>query len=183
MNQLRRPGLGRRVIKTYGRAVDWLDRITTALCALLLIAVVALSATEIVARSFFHASSVEVVDMTLQLAVLMYFLGYLSLLNRDEDVAIDYFHRRLPTPVRRVVDILAAGAIAAFFAVLLVKSVALFRLGLRYNHPVFPIPNAVTITPALLGSLGGLLVAVRKALDAVACVSSPPPAPPGQPPT
>jgi TRAP-type C4-dicarboxylate transport system permease small subunit len=155
---------------------------TAVLCALLLIAVVALSATEIVARTFFQASSVEVVDLTLQLAILMYFLGYLSLLNRNEDVAIDYFHRRLPTPVQRVVDVIAACAIAAFFAVLLVKSVALFRLGLRYNHPVFPIPNAVVVAPALLGSLGGLLVAVRKAVDALALSSSPPPAGPEQPP-
>jgi TRAP-type C4-dicarboxylate transport system permease small subunit len=182
MNPLSHPGLVSRAIETYGWAVDWLDRMTTALCALLLVAVVALSATEIVARSFFQASSVEVVDLTLQLAILMYFLGYLSLLNRNEDVAIDYFHRRIPTPIRRVVDILAACAIAAFFAVLLVKSVALFRLGLRYNHPVFPIPNAVTITPALLGSLGGLLVAVRKTLDALAGASSPPPARPEGPP-
>ena len=49
----------------------------------------------------------------------------------------------------------------------MVKSIALFRLGLRYSHPVFPIPNAVIILPAVLGAAGGFMVALRKALDTI----------------
>jgi TRAP-type C4-dicarboxylate transport system permease small subunit len=145
--------------------VDRLGHLTMIVCTLLLMTVVGLSAAEIIARSFFAASSVEMVDLSLQLAILMYFAGYLVLLNDDQDIAIDYFYRRLPAAARRVIDVCAGLAIAAFFLLLFVKSIAMFRMGLRYNHPVFPIPNAVVALPAVIGSLGGLIVAVRKALD------------------
>jgi TRAP-type C4-dicarboxylate transport system permease small subunit len=95
----------------------------------------------------------------------MYFIGYLSLLNRDQDIMVDYFYVRFPLRVRRMIDLLAAVAIAGFFLLLLVKSIALFRLGLRFPHPVFPVPNALIVSPAVLGAAGGLLVALRKLLD------------------
>jgi TRAP-type C4-dicarboxylate transport system permease small subunit len=115
----------------------------------------------------FAASSVEMVDLALQLAILMYFIGYLALLNRDKDIMMDYFYLRFPRSVQRVLDLLTAVAVAGFFLILLVKSIALFRLGLRFSHPVFPVPNAIIIIPAVLGSAGGLIVAIRKALDVI----------------
>jgi len=157
----------RRALGAYGRAVDALDRVTTVVCALLLAVVVLLTGAEIVGRTVFRSSSVEMVDLALQLAILMYFLGYLSLLNRDQDITMDYFYLRLPARARRVVDLLTAIAIAGFFVLLLVKSIALFRLGLRLSHPVFSVPYALIVTPAVLGAAGGLIVAVRKALDTI----------------
>jgi TRAP-type C4-dicarboxylate transport system permease small subunit len=157
----------RRAVGFYGRAVDRLDRATTFACALLLATVVLLTAAEILGRTLFASSSVEMVDLALQLAILMYFIGYLTLLNRDQDITMDYFYVRLPVRVRRVVDLLTAIAIAGFFVLLLVKSIALFRLGLRYPHPVFPVPHAVIVIPAILGAAGGLIVALRKALDTI----------------
>jgi len=157
----------RRVLRLFGLAVDALERATTAACALLLAGVVLLAGAEIVGRTFFGHSSLEMVDLSLQLAILMYFIGYLALLNRDQDIAMDYFYVRFSAPVRRLIDILTAVAIAGFFLLLLVKSIALFRLGLRLRHPVFPLPNAVVIVPAVLGAAGGLIVAVRKALDVI----------------
>ena len=155
----------RRALVLYRRFVDGLDRATMVFCALLLASVVCLSAIEIVGRSFFAMSSIEMVDLALQLSILMNFVGYMVLLNRNQDIEIDYFYRRLPPWARRVVDVLTAMAIAAFFLLLLVKSFKLFRMGLRFSHPVFPIPQAVVTLPAVLGSAGGLIVAIRKALD------------------
>jgi TRAP-type C4-dicarboxylate transport system permease small subunit len=86
-------------------------------------------------------------------------------LNRNQDIEIDYFYARLPRSVRRAVDVLIALAIAGFFLLLLIKSIKLLRMGLRFSHPVFPIPQAVVTLPAVLGSAGGLIVATRKALD------------------
>jgi TRAP-type C4-dicarboxylate transport system permease small subunit len=154
-----------RVLDWYRRAVDALDRATLGFCTFLLATVVVLSGAEIVGRTFFAASSVELVDLSLQLSILMNFIGYLVLLNRDQDISVDYFYVRLPRPVRRAIDILIALAIAAFFLLLLIKSIALFRMGLRFNHPVFPIPQAILAVPAVLGSAGGLIVAIRNALD------------------
>jgi TRAP-type C4-dicarboxylate transport system permease small subunit len=155
----------RRLLRLYGRGVDTLDRWTSAFCALLLAAAVFLTGSEIVGRSMFAQSSVEVVDVALQLAIVMYFIGYLSLLNRDQDIMVDYFYVRFPLRVRRAIDLITAIAIAGFFLMLLAKSIALFRLGLRFPHPVFPVPNALIVSPAVLGAAGGLLVALRKLLD------------------
>jgi TRAP-type C4-dicarboxylate transport system permease small subunit len=154
-----------RTLRLYGRCIDALDRAVSAVCALLLAAVAVLTGAEIIGRSLFARSSIETVDVALQLAIVMYFIGYLSLLNRNQDIMVDYFYVRLPASVRRTVDLITAIAIAGFFLLLLIKSVALFRLGLRFPHPVFPVPNALVILPALLGSAGGLLVAIRKVLD------------------
>ena len=163
-----------RARRLYGRAVDALDRATTVACALLLAAVVLLTGAEIIARTVFKSSSVEMVDLALQLAILMYFIGYLSLLNRDQDITMDYFYVRLPARVRRVVDVVTTVAIAAFLLLLLVKSITLFRLGLRFSHPVFPVPHAVIVIPAVLGAAGALIIAVRKALDTIVGTPGPP---------
>ena len=155
----------RKTLVLYRRFVDALDRATMVFCALLLASVVCLSAIEIVGRSFFAMSSIEIVDLALQFSILMNFIGYLVLLNRNQDIEIDYFYVRLPRSVRRAVDVLVALAIAGFFLLLLIKSIKLLRMGLRFSHPVFPIPQAVVTLPAVLGSAGGLIVAIRKALD------------------
>ena len=148
-------------------------------CTFLLALVVVLSAVEIVGRTLFAASSIEIVDVSLQAGVLMYFIGYLVLLNRDQDIVVDYFYVRLPKPVRRAIDLFTACAIAAFFALLLFKSIALFRMGLGNHHPVFPIPQAVVSLPAVLGAVGGVIVALRKALDVIVDPREPPEPSPG----
>ena len=157
----------RKALILYRRFVDRIDRAAMVFCTFLLATVVCLSAAEIVGRSFFASSSIEMVDLTLQLSILTNFVGYLMLLNRNQDIEIDYFYVRLPPSVRRAVDVLTALAIAGFFLLLLVKSIKLLRMGLRFSHPVFPIPQAVVTLPAVLGSVGGLIVAIRRALDVV----------------
>lgn len=156
-----------RFLRSFGHAVDGLDRLIIAVCALLLATVVFLTGGEIVARTLFGRSSIAMVDLALQFAIVMYFIGYASLLNRNQDITMDYFYVRLPVRVRRAVDIATGIAIVGFFLLLTVKAIALFRLGLRFPHPVFPVPNAIVILPAILGAAGGLLVAVRKALDTI----------------
>lgn len=152
-------------VRNLGRLVDRMDRANMAICAFLFAAIVLLAGGEVIARTLFESSSVELVDLSLQFAILMYFLGYASLLNRDQDVRMDYFYLLFPRSVRKVLDVLTVLVVASFFLVLLVKSIMLFRMGLNQSHPVFPIPNAVVIVPAVLGAACGLMVAVRKALD------------------
>lgn len=155
----------RRAIHYFGRVVDRIDRANTVVCVLLFSAVVLMAGAEVVSRAVFNSSSLEMVDLSLQLAILMYFIGYASLLNRDQDIRMDYFYLRFPLRVRKALDVLSAVAIAGFFLLLLIKSMELFGMGLRQRHPVFPIPNAVVIFPAVLGAAYGLVVAIRKALD------------------
>jgi TRAP-type C4-dicarboxylate transport system permease small subunit len=157
----------RRLVGAYGRAIDAFDRVVLAVSALLLGAVVVLTAVEIIGRNVFLRSSPEAVDVTLSLAVLIYFVGYLVLLNREQDVMMDYFYARFPAGLRRALDAATAVAILVFFVILLVKSWRLFELGLSSLHPVFPVPHGIVALPAVVGAAGCVLVALRKALDAL----------------
>jgi TRAP-type C4-dicarboxylate transport system permease small subunit len=155
----------RRIVALYGRGIDALDRVVLAVSALLLGVVVVLTAIEIVGRNLFRHSSPEAVDVTLALAVLVYLVGYLVLLNRDQDVMMDYFYLRFPAWLRRALDAATAVAVLVFFAILVFKSWRLVQLGMNSLHPVFPVPHGIVALPVLAGAIGCVLVALRKVLD------------------
>jgi len=157
----------RRVIALYGRFVDAVDRVVLAVTSLLLGVVVILTAAEIVGRNVFKYSSPEAVDITLSVAVLVYLLGYFVLLNRDQDVMMDFFYRGLGTGMRRLLDAVTAVGVLIFFVILALKSLQLFRMGMNSLHPVFPVPHGVVALPVLIAAFACVLVAVRKMLDAM----------------
>ncbi len=102
--------------------------------------------------------------------MLAYLVGYMVLLNRDQDVMIDYFYRRFSAPLQRVADAVTALAILAFFLVLLAKSMTLVRLGLNSLHPVFPVPHGIIALPVVVGAAACVLAALRKAGDKIITV-------------
>lgn len=157
----------RRAIHGYGRAIDRLDRALLILTSSLLGLVVLLTGVEIIGRNVFRYSSPEAVDVTLQFAILVYLLGYAVLLNRDQDVTMDFFYRRFPSGVRRIIDLATDAGILAFFVILLAKSWRLFELGLNSIHPVFPVPHGVVAMPAVVAGAACLLVALRRTLDSI----------------
>ncbi|MBL8697082.1 MAG: TRAP transporter small permease [Alphaproteobacteria bacterium] len=161
----------RGAIAFYGRVVDVIDRALMALMATLLGVVVVLSAVEIVGRNAFKHSSPEAVDVTLSLAILVYLVGYAVLINRDEDVTMDFLYRRFSAGVRRAIDLLTALAVLAFFVLLAFKSVKLFQLGLNSLHPVFPVPHGVVALPVVIAAVACTITALRRTLDAaLACI-------------
>ena len=155
----------RRIIGGYGAVIDAIDRVVLALTSLLLAVVVVLTAVEIIGRNVFKYSSPGSVDVTLSLAILVYFIGYLVLLNRDQDVMMDYFYLRFSPGVKRLLDAVTSIAILGFFIVLLLKSVKLFQMGMNSLHPVFPVPHGVVALPVVIAAIGCVLVALRKTLD------------------
>jgi TRAP-type C4-dicarboxylate transport system permease small subunit len=157
----------RQLIGWYGRAVDAIDRVLAAGMALLLGLVVLLTAAEILGRNVFRYSSPEAVDVTLSLAIVVYLVGYAVLLNRDQDVTMDFFYRRFAPAARRVIDLLTDTAILVFFVVLLMKSHRLFEMGLNSLHPVFPVPHGIVALPALAAGVACVLVALRRTLDSL----------------
>lgn len=145
----------------------------TVLGAVLLALVTLVSGAELVARSLTGSSWIEAGDLAMLFAVAMYFTGYPALLNRDEDIRMDYFYLRLPPRLRRGIDLAAAAAIVLFFVVLVVKAIVLFRMGLRFRHPVLALPAAAVYAPLVIGAAFGLLVAIRKLLDLLADLGRP----------
>ncbi len=156
------------MLKLSGRITDNLERAATVLGALLLFIVVSLTGIEIVIRNYFGSSALEAVEISMQLAILMYFIGYPALLNGNRDIQVDYFYVKYPIGVQKVVDVLTNLAILCFFSIFLWKSIELFMHGLIFRHPVFNIPNAVVIVPVVLGGVFGLIVAIRRLADSLA---------------
>lgn len=161
------------------RAVDRLERGATTFGATLLALVVVVAGAELVMRSTTGSSWIEAGDLSMLMALTMYLIGYPALLNRDEDIRMDYFYVWMPWQVRRVLDAATAAAILVFFVILFFKSIALFQLGLRFRHPVLAMPAAVVYAPMMAGALFGLIVAVRKLIDGLADLRTPPTEPGG----
>lgn len=157
----------RRLIGWYGHAIDAVDRVLAGIMASLLGIVVLLTAAEIVGRNIFRYSSPEAVDITLALAIVVYLVGYAVLLNRDQDVTMDFFYRWFSPAMQRVIDLLTDAAILAFFVVMLLKSHRLFEMGLNSLHPVFPVPHGIVALPAVAAGIACVLVAVRRTLDSL----------------
>lgn len=157
----------RRLIQLYGRAIDAIDRVLAAAMALLLGVVVLLTAAEIVGRNVFKYSSPEAVDITLALAIVVYLVGYAVLLNRDQDVTMDFFYRWFSPVTRRVIDLLTDAGILVFFVILLLKSHRLFEMGMNSLHPVFPVPHGIVALPVLAAGIACVLVALRRVLDSL----------------
>ena len=162
------------MLRLIRRVADVVETVATIGGVILLVVVAGLAGTEIVARSAFGSSSLIVVDLSLQLAILMYFIGYPALLNGDRDIRMDYLYLRFPAKARRLIDVATSLAVVGFFGLLLSKSIVLFEFGLRFRHPVFPMPNAIVIAPVVAGAALGLIVAIRKAVDSVAALAAPP---------
>jgi TRAP-type C4-dicarboxylate transport system permease small subunit len=151
----------------YERAVRWVSDVTLWLCVAALVGAVTLNAIEIAGRYFFGDSSLYRVEVSLELCVAMYFVGYLVLLGRSEDVAMGYFYDRLPRRARLILDVAIAAGTTWFFGVLLESSLAYFRLTSTMTHPTFPISRGITTLPILAAAAGCLWIAIYQVLASV----------------
>jgi TRAP-type C4-dicarboxylate transport system permease small subunit len=157
----------RRLLVLYGRSAELVDRGAMAFSAGMLAVVVGLNAVEIVARRAGRSSPL-LVELSVTLATTMYFVGYAALLRRDDDVVMEYVYRRLPRRGRRWLDLAIALAVLGFFALLLDRAVALFRLMRPTSHPVFPISQSYTVLPLLVAAVACLWVAGYRVVVAAA---------------
>ncbi len=157
----------RRLLQLYGRSVALLDRFIMAGAALMLVAVVTLNGAQVVSRYFFGYSLIYAAESSLVVSALMYFAGYVVLLKRREDVALDYLYLKLPLRLRRWLDLLIALAIVVFFAVLFEASLRYVRLTSLMEDPVLPIAQSWTTAPILVAAALCLWVAIYQLLQAI----------------
>jgi TRAP-type C4-dicarboxylate transport system permease small subunit len=153
------------------RSAWLLDRAASVVATLLLLAMAGLNGLEAVSR-LFGASSIYYVQVSLACSTLVYFVGYLILLRRGEDVSVGFFHALMPRPAQKLVDCLTALAIVVFFAVLLHASLDYYALTSLMRHPVLPVQQSVTAIPIILGAAGCLWVALYKAVTAIRALGS-----------
>ncbi|MEJ0070950.1 MAG: TRAP transporter small permease [Pseudomonadota bacterium] len=159
--------LYRRAFALAETAATAVARAATVLGVGLLCLVVLLKGTDIVTRNVMGFSWLGPGELSLFCAASLYFIGYAALMRWREDVAVEYFHERLPRRIRRIAEILIAGASLLFFAVVTWKAIALFELFGLMSHPVFDLPQSVTVLPILAGSGCCLVVAIFNLWDAI----------------
>jgi len=149
-----------KLFKIYGKSVRLIDAWGVGFCVAVLVVVVALNAVEIFTRYFLAYSSPISMELAVSLSTGMYFVGYMVLLNRDEDVVMHFFFDRLSPKTQRVVDTCTHVAVTAFLTVLVIKAFHLFMLTSRMMHPVFPVKQSYTVLPVLIGGALCLHVAL-----------------------
>ena len=158
--------LATRALRALGQSVWLVDQAALALASALLILMAALNGLEAISR-IFGSSSIYYVQISLVLGSFVYFVGYLVLLRRSEDVSVAFFHKLLPPTARKVIDVLTALAIVVFFAVLLYASIGYYGLTSLMRHPVLPVQQSATTIPIIIGAGGCLLVAIYRAAVAL----------------
>jgi TRAP-type C4-dicarboxylate transport system permease small subunit len=155
------------MLRRYGALTRHVERIAVVVCVVLFLIVVMMNAFEAVSRSLFAASSIYTVEGSVMLISLVYFLGYLVLMYRDEDISLDYFYVRFPGWLQRLVDLFVAAGTVMFFIVLTWTS---FSFAMRVSalpDPVMPFSESIGVLPVLIGSLGCLWVAVYRLVRVV----------------
>jgi|GEM_PF-1544773 TRAP-type C4-dicarboxylate transport system permease small subunit len=154
-----------RFLKGYQYALTLLEKILMVICILLLLIVVFLYAVEIFTRYFLHYSSTVSAELGLILMTWMYFLGFVILFKRGEDVVMEYFFRLLPPRARELLEWLIQGAILLFLTVLTWKAIQFYFMTSTMEHPFLPIRYSYTVQPVLAGSILAILVSLYFILE------------------
>jgi TRAP-type C4-dicarboxylate transport system permease small subunit len=149
----------------FKRFLDILDKVLMALCISIFAVVVTLNAIEIFTRYLLNYSSTVSGEIGLILMTWMYFLGFIILFKRRENVVMEYFFRLLPEQIRAYVEWFTHLVIFTFLAVLVWKSGKFYELTSSMEHPFLPIKYSYTVQPLLVGSILALVVAVYFVLE------------------
>jgi len=148
------------LLKGYKHILDIMEKVLMFLCTLLFAVVVSLSAIEIFTRYFLNYSSTVSGELGLILMTWIYFLGFIILFKRGEDVVMEYFFRRLPGRIRSLIEWLTHLAILIFLTILVWKSIKFYKMTSMMEHPSLPIKYSYTVQPVLVGSILALVVAI-----------------------
>ncbi len=137
------------------------------LAVVLFAVVVILNGWEAAARYFFAASSIYTVELSLVLASIVYFTGYAGLLQRDEDVRLEYFVKKLGPRMQRMIDTFNELASTLFFTTLVYGSWAYYSLTSAMPHVLFPFHQGYVVLPIAAGALACLWIAITRLLRSV----------------
>jgi TRAP-type C4-dicarboxylate transport system permease small subunit len=150
------------------------DRLTGVLATAALVTSVALfvvmvllNGAEGVGRYVFQASSIYLVETSLVLGTAVYFVGYVVLLQKDEDIRMGYFVERLPRRVGQAIDVFTELGVVVFFLVLVKATWSYFQLTSLMPHSLFPFSQGWVVLPLLTGAVAGLWVAVHRLVAAI----------------
>ena len=149
-----------KILNGYKWFLDLLDKGLMFVCALILSFVIIIYTIEIFTRYCLNYSSTVTGELGLILMTWMYFLGFVILFRRGEDVIMEYFFQRFSTRIRNVIEWVTCWAIFTFLLVLVWKSFHFYTVTRMMEHPFLPIKYSYTVQPILVGSVLALIVSV-----------------------
>lgn len=149
-----------KILAGYKRALDLLEKALMFVCSLVLAFVMVIYTIEIFTRYCLRYSSTVTGELGLILMTWLYFLGFVILFKRGEDVIMEYFFDRCPLRIRSLIAWLTSWAVLAFVLVLVWKSYQFYNVARMMDHPFLPIRYSYTVHPILAGSVLSLFVSV-----------------------
>lgn len=152
-----------KFLSSYKYFMDQFGKFACVLCILLFAVIVGITTMEVFTRYFLNYSSVKAAEIQLLLSDWMYFLGFVVILIRGENLVMEYFFNKLPGPVRQVVDWLTHLAILLFLFIVLKECISLRALTNLMDHQVLPVKQSFVNLPLLIGSFLAILVTLYSA--------------------
>ena len=148
--------------------IQWLCRMAEAVAILALIAATALIMAQIVAREIFVAGLSWADELSRYAGLTVIFMGVPALLARDEHVKVDMFLGMMRSRRRRFFTIMNDMLMVVFGAMFLVAGWQFMQRAARFATPALGMPNLIFYLPAIIGMTLMLLVAIDRAVAALA---------------
>ena len=120
--------------------------------AVVLIAMVGINATEIFYRTTFSIGLNWVQELSLVLAMVLYFLTYALIAKNREYIRIELFARSLPPGARKVLSMLIRLVVLAFHACVAWYAVRTVQFAAMFELPILGVGEWVYYLPLALGS-------------------------------
>jgi len=157
----------RRLLLGYRRALDFFERILMVICRLLFASVVLLYGIEIFTRYFLNYSSTLSGELGIILMTWMYFLGFVIIFKRGDDVVMEYFFHLFTPQIQNKLEWFIHVALLFFLTILLWKSIQFYSMTSVMEHPVLPIKYSYTVQPILVGTILAVAVSVYFLLEKI----------------
>jgi len=148
--------------------IQWLCRMAEAVAILALIAATALIMAQIVAREIFVAGLSWADELSRYAGLTVIFMGVPALLARDEHVKVDMFLNMMRPRRRRFFTIMNDMLMVVFGAMFLIAGWQFMQRAARFATPALGMPNLIFYLPAIIGMTLMLLVAIDRAVAALA---------------
>src|SRR5262249_35770552 len=132
---------------------------------LILVAILTANVAEIGARTLFHTSYAWIFEVNLLLASWLYFLGIVAVYDRSGDITLHGYEQVLRGTALRAYRIALELVIALTFAIIAWFAWTLIVLQLPFRSAGVGIPNAAYTAPLLIGLVGMVLIALRRAIE------------------
>jgi TRAP-type C4-dicarboxylate transport system permease small subunit len=146
------------------RLVGHIDRVELILTFAFMLIIVTMGAMEIFTRYILNKSLFFVHEITILLANWMYFLGFCLVFNRNRDIDIEFFVRKLTQTNRKVLSLITNTAVLYFLMILSYFAFKLLLLQSRHTTEGLGIPNHYFSMPIFISTLSIIIINIKNIL-------------------